>query len=475
MLPPRFRLAGAALAVLLAAGCAVVEPATRPELPLPAAWDQYEPAGAAAADPISADWWRGFASAQLERLIAEAEAGSADLRIAAERLRQAEIALGQIRASQLPSVNASAGTSASRSDAPGRDATTSKSSSLGLSASYQLDLWGRLAAQTRSGEAALQASRYDLAAARLSLAASVATGYFQWLAAGDRLAIARENLAIAERLLKIVEARHRNGVATPLEVSQQRTTVLTQRTALIPLELQQRQTASAIALLLGRMPQGFALADEHLADLTVPEVAPLLPSELLTRRPDLAAAEAGLAAADANVAAARAALLPSISLSASGGLASAALLSLADPTRSLSAGLSLAQSLFDGGSLRLAVESSRSARVVLVETYAQAVRSALKEVDDGLGTASRSLRQEQAQQEVVAQAQRTLRLAELYYREGTGDLEAVLQAQGTLFSAQDSLATLRQERLAAAVGLYAALGGGWQRPDASDAAEVAAR
>jgi outer membrane protein TolC len=160
-------------------------------------------------------------------------------------------------------------------------------------------------------------------------------------------------------------------------------------------------------------------------------------------------------------------LLPSISLSASGGVSSAALLSLANPTNTLSLGLSLAQSLFDGGQRRAVIESEQSQRRVLVESYGQAVRIALKEVDDGLGNADRSARQEASQRQTVEQARRVLRLAELLYREGTGDLLAVLDAQRSLFSAQDQLTQLRLTRLTSALDLYKALGGGWVAPNAS--------
>ncbi|MCW5576156.1 MAG: efflux transporter outer membrane subunit [Burkholderiales bacterium] len=450
---------GLLAAVLIAlAGCAVHEPVTRPVLELPATWTETPAAAATAPDAL---WWRSFGSPQLDRLVSEARAGSANLRIAAERVHQAEIALRLAGTAQLPVVGASAGTSASRTNAPGSPRIQRESSSLGLSASYEIDLWGRLAAGLEASTASLAATRFDLEAARLSLTGAVATGYFEWLATGERLAIARHNVNIAERVLKIVESRYRNGVATLLELTEQRTTVLSQRAAVIPLEVQRRQLASALALLLGRMPQGFVLQPEEFQHLAVPEVTPGLPSSLLARRPDLAAAEAQLAAADANVAAARAALLPSLSLSASGGLASAELLRLVDPTRSLSAGLALAQTLFDGGRRNLQVENSRSQRAVLIETYGQAVRTALKEVDDGLGNSERGRRQEEAQREIVEQATRALHLAELRYREGGGDLLSVLIAQRTLFLAQDSHATQRLNRLTAAVDLFKALGGGW--------------
>lgn len=451
------------LAVALALqACASTEPARGPVVEMPAAWSPATPA--AEAPQLTTAWWQSFGSQPLERLIEEAQAGSPDLRIAIERMRQADIALQQAGISRLPSVNGSLGTSASRSDAPGTASTSRESSSAGLSVSYEVDLWGRIAAGVRAGEASFKASQYDWKTARLTLLTAVANNYFLWLNTAERLRIARENLAIAERVLGIVEARQRNGVATALEVSQQRTTVLSQRTALLPIELQQRQTATALALLLGRVPQGYQPEAGEFTQLRVPALSPGLPSSLLTRRPDLASAEAQLAASDANVEAARKALLPSLSLSASGSLGTSALISLADPTRSVSLGLSLAQSIFDGGRQRLQIRSTESQRVVLIENYGKAIRTALKEVDDGLGNATRSERQEALQREVVAQARRSLQLAELRYREGSGDLLSVLDAQRTLFSALDALATQSLSRLTAALDLYKALGGDWAGP-----------
>ncbi|WP_382156932.1 efflux transporter outer membrane subunit [Hydrogenophaga sp. ANAO-22] len=449
-------------AVLALQACASTEPARGPVVEMPAAFVPALPA--TDAPQLTTAWWQSFGSQPLERLIEEAQAGSPDLRIAIERMRQADIALQQAGVSRLPSVNGSLGSTAGRTDAPGTASTSRESSSAGLSVSYEVDLWGRIAAGVRAGEASFQASQYDWKTARLTLLTAVANNYFLWLNTAERLRIARENLAIAERVLAIVEARQRNGVATALEVSQQRTTVLSQRTALLPIELQQRQTATALALLLGRVPQGYAPEAGEFTQLRVPALSPGLPSSLLTRRPDLASAEAQLAASDANVEVARKALLPSLSLSASGSLGTSALISLADPTRSVSLGISLAQSIFDGGRQRLQIRSTESQRVVLIENYGKAIRTALKEVDDGLGNAARSERQEALQREVVAQARRSLQLAELRYREGSGDLLSVLDAQRTLFAALDALATQSLSRLTAALDLYKALGGDWAGP-----------
>lgn len=462
-IPPRRLAPVLATSLLLAlSACAVTEPATRADLAVPAGW--IEPAANGALQPDT-QWWHGFASSRLEFLVAAAVADNPDFRAAVERVRQAEIALRVAGASLLPSAGIGGDTGWRRSDpGDGGRSVDSESSGASLSISYEVDLWGRIAASVRGAEASFAASRHDHDAARLTLVASVANTYFQLLAARERLVIARDNLAIAERVFGIVEARYRNGAASALDVSRQRSTVLAQRAALLPLETLERQTHSALALLVGQAPQDFSLAAESFTTLAIPPVTPGLPAELLTRRPDLASAEAQLAAADADVAAARAALLPRIDLAGSAGLASTALLSLANPASTLGLTAGLTHSLFDGGRLRDEVEAARSRRRALVENYRSAVHVALKEVEDALGNADRDRRLEDSQQEISREAARSLRLAEMRYREGADELLTVLDAQRTLFQVQDQLAQLRLSRLTGTVVLYKALGGGWSSP-----------
>jgi multidrug efflux system outer membrane protein len=277
------------------------------------------------------------------------------------------------------------------------------------------------------------------------------------------LQIAQENLAIAEKLFSIVEARYRYGAASALDVSRQHSTVLAQRATILPLQVQQRQTVSALAILLGRQPQALQIATQSLDVLQVPEVSPGLPSTLITRRPDVASVEAQLYAADANVAATRAALLPTISLTGSAGASSAALLSLSNPAYSVGIAASIVQTLFDGNRLRLQVESNESARRQLVESYRGTVYVALKEVDDALGNAARNLQQEQSQIEIRKEAQRALQLSELRYREGADELNTLLDAQRALFAAEDQLVQLRLLRMTGTTDVFKALGGGWDR------------
>ncbi|MFO7188104.1 MAG: efflux transporter outer membrane subunit [Pseudomonadota bacterium] len=447
--------------VLALAGCATTSDMPRPQVDLPSA---YRGETAEDAVPIDAEWWRAFKSEELVSLIETALRESPDLAMAVERVRQAEAQVRIAGASLFPQLELSASTSRRRTD--GRnDELTTESTSATLSASYEIDVWGRNAAGKRAAEFSADAVRFDEAGIRLTTIAGIANAYFQVLSLRDRLRVARENLAIAERVLEIVNIRARNGVVTQLDVARQNSAVLSQRAVIPALELQERQTLAALAILVGRTPQDFDVRGTTLTELAVPAVAPGLPAELLVRRPDLALAEAQLAAANANLAAARAALLPSVALTGSAGLTKAAALSLADPVNTVyTLGASILQPIFEGGRLRAQVEVAESRQRELVESYRRAILSALADVEDALVAGSRTAQQQVLQAQALEEARRALRLAEVRYREGADDLLSVLDAQRTLFAAEDTLVQTHLARLQAAVSLHNALGGGWELP-----------
>jgi len=468
------RVVALTLAVSLS-GCAIVSPRLEPEVPVAGSWNESAPADAVGVTPT---WWTSFNSPELASLVTEALAGSPDLAVATERVKQAEAEVRVAGASLFPQLNLDGGASAHRSGntAGAVPALTDSASSIELTASYELDLWGKNRAGVRAAESSAAASRFDRDTAQLTLVSGVATSYFDVLALRTRLAIARENLDIAQKVMDVVSARARDGAASALDVSRQQGTVDSQKAALVPLEQQERQTLAALAVLLGRPPEGFDVKATGIDDLIVPSIDPGLPSTLLVRRPDLASAEAQLAAANANVAAARAAMLPSITLTGTAGLASAALTSLPTAGATAAAGLavSLLQPIFDGGRLSGQKAIAESKERELVETYRKAILSSFADVEQSLAATSHLGQQEQLQEDVQTQAREAQRLAEIRYRDGADDLLTVLDAQRTLFAAQDQLAQIQLSRLQAAVGLYKALGGGWSGPDAS-AAQAAAK
>lgn len=463
-------LAPAALVLALLGGCATTSAPPGPAVTVPQAWREA-PAPAPAEIPL--DWWRAFGSAELAELVAAAFVGSPDLAAATERVSQAEAQVRVAGASLFPTLDFAL--TALRRDtraSPG-PAVNVDSTNATLGASYEIDLWGRLASGVRAAESSLAASRYDLETARLTLVAGVATAYFDLLSLRSRLAAARQNVATAERVLALVEARVRNGAASPLDLVRQRAATATQRAAIPPLELQERQTLSALAILTGRPPAGFDVRADSVAALAIPEVAPGLPSEILVRRPDVAAAEAQLLAANADLAAARAALLPAVTLTGSAGLASGALLAFGNPATVTTLAAALAQPIFDGGRRRAQIDGAEARERELVETYRAAILAAFADVENALAATGRNAEQEALQREVRNEAREALRLAEIRYRAGADDLLVVLDAQRTFFQAEDQLAQARRARLQAAVSTYRALGGGWQVP--ADAPRVGAR
>ncbi len=457
-MPTSNSLTTALLAALLLAGCAV-DPASR-EVPTPADWE------IARADTRwpDADWWRQLGSTELDGLIAEAQRANLDLAAASSRVLQAELQARNAGGALLPSVSLSG--RGGRSGEVGGNEASSDSYSADLGASYEIDLWGRNRFNRDAAVASFEASRFNRDTAALTVTVGVVNGYLQVLSLRERLAIARDNLANAERVLALVETRERYGAAGQLELTQQRSVVTSQRAALPPLEQQEREARSALALLLGRAPQGFTVAGTSLGDVgTLPALSGL-PSELLLRRPDVRAAEAQLSGADANLSAARAALFPSLSLSAGLGVSDGSLSSLFDndPRYSISAGLS--QVIFDGGRLRNQRKIADARRDELLAGYRSAVISAFADTENALGAAATLARQVELQAELLAQAQLTFQLAEARYRAGAIDLMSLLDAQRSLYSAQDQNRQMRLNHLQALTGLYRALGGGWLAPGA---------
>lgn len=449
------RLILVAASALALAACASLPQSSAPAVAVPASFGAGERAGVWP----ERGWWRGFGSAELDRLIAEAETSSTDITAAAARVAQAEAQTRVTGSALFPSLDL--GADAARS---GRGGGAGSQAGFGLSggASYELDFWGRNRANLASARESLRASIYDQETVALTTVSNVAQNYFAILSLRDRRAIANLNIRNAERVLSLVEARVESGAANALDVAQQRSFLAGQRAAVPLIEQQEIEARAALAILLGRPPQGLTVAGRNLSAVRTPRVTAGLPSELLQRRPDVKRAEAQLAAADADVFAARAAFFPSIGLTGSGGVSSAALATLFDGGNfawNVAAGLT--QPIFQGGRLTGLLDQSRGRQRELVENYRGAVVAAFSDVDVALG-AIRNVARREAQLGVqVREAQTALNLAEERYRAGAEDLVTLLEAQRTLYSAQDALSQVRLARLQAIVDLYRGLGGGW--------------
>jgi NodT family efflux transporter outer membrane factor (OMF) lipoprotein len=335
-----------------------------------------------------------------------------------------------------------------------------------LSASYELDFWGKNRAALAAATASARASRYDRTTVELGVMAAVAGTYFQALELRDRLGVAQANLDNAQKILHGLQLEQSAGIATALDDAQQETVVATVNASIPPLQQQLRQSIDALAILVGSTPEGLEVTHGSLDDLGEPPVRPGLPSELLTRRPDVAAAEAQLIAANANIAAARAAFFPTISLTADGGYESAALANLLTPANrvwSLTAGAT--QPLFQGGALVGQYQLAKGRYQELLADYHKAVISALANVEDALIAVQQTTAQVERQQQAASTAQRAYAFAQKQMRAGTINVLTLLNTEIALFSARDALAQAKYARLQALVSLYQALGGGWQQQE----------
>jgi NodT family efflux transporter outer membrane factor (OMF) lipoprotein len=466
-----YRLHRSLAAVLVAAalaGCGAGPEDQRPALDMPGGWKAEGPAGTSWPETT---WWHGFGSPQLDALIRTAQQNNQDIGAAAARVLQADAQARIAGAPLLPTVEGSGG--ASHSVSPETRSSTFSGGSVSrrsisdqysaeLAVSYELDLWGKNRAALQSAEASALASRYDRDTVALTVTSGAATTYIQILELQDRLAIARDNLSNAQQVLAVVQARVTAGAASALDLAQQRTVVAQQKSAIPPLEQQRQQSETALALLLGEPPERLSLARQSLDDLKIPVVAAGLPSSLLDRRPDIQNADAQLAAARFNVKEARAALFPSIQLTGQGGFQSAALGTLFNSASTLySLAASLTQPIFEGGSLRGAIQLTQAQYQELAQTYVKTVLAAFGDVENALIALRQSGLLYQAQQEVLVQSREAFRLSDAQYRAGAVDLLTVLTAQQSYFSARDQLVQAKSDRLQAVVALYKALGGGW--------------
>lgn len=487
------------LLMLLLAACSLGPRYGRPSQDVPEAF-RATAATAQAAWP-EPEWWRAFGSTELNALIAAARAYNQDLAAAAARIVQADAQVRIAGAPLLPQVNATgdyryqrSGIQGSRSGgggvgsfalsqdgtilSTGGSSSTSSSRyrdfrtySLGLDVSYDLDFWGRNRALAEAARAEAVATRYDQETVALNVVTSVALTYFQAIEFQDRLRVSARNLADAERVLAAFRARLQVGTAGALDVSQQEALVAQIRAQVPALRNSFEQQAIALGILTGRPPERLAVAGGSLDDLPVPEVTPGLPSELLARRPDIANAEAQLIAQNANIRAARAAFYPSIQLTASGGLQSAALSAITGPGTVIAAlSAALTQPIFDNGLRRGQYEQERGRFEELAANYRRTVLQAFTDVEQSLTALRYTTEQEERVRQTVAVAQRSADIARAQLQAGTIDIITALNTQSTLFNNLDLLASVRFTRYQALVNLYKALGGGWSLPATGNAA-----
>ena len=462
----------AALCVVASsAGCVLTQDVPVPALDIP---NEYKPQGYKAASltdpdsPPTLDWWRGFRSSELTGLMEDAQKVNLDIAAAVARFIQADAQARIAGAALLPNVSGSgqeaysrtSGSSASGLSIGGREVVNYSAS---LSASYELDFWGKNRDALQVAEETAIANRFDRDVVALTTLTSVATAYFQVLASQDRIRTFEQNVASATRILEAIKLRFKAGTGTDLDVAQEESVVANLKASIPPLRQTLAQNINALATLVSRPPESLHVTGGSMNAISVPRVTPGLPSELLTQRPDIRRQEAQLASATANVGNARAQFFPSIQLTGQGGYQSSALAALFQPHAaffSLVGGLT--QPIFDGGRILGNFEYSKAKQDELLQTYRKTVVSAFSDVDYALVSIRETTAKLRLQREVVAASRRAFQLSEQQLRAGTADIVTVLNTQLTLFQAEDVLWQAQLARLLAFVSLYQALGGGWE-------------
>jgi len=449
---------------LIATGCALHEVRqARPTLPSVFA---APPVSAAGSLP-EAHWYDDFGSPELHALIEQAAADNLELGMARARVTQADARARQAGAAILPSIDAAGNGNYLAGHSANGSAHETDWAAL-LSASYEVDFWGKNRATARAASRLADASRADRDTVALTTRAGVADSYFKILSLRDRSRLAALNLSAAEKLLDVIQARFSAGAANPVELAAQKAALAAAGLVVPELGQQEAEVLAALALLLGRAPEQFSVESQSLESLLEPKIGSGLPSELLRRRPDVFMAEAKLQAADADLLAARAALFPSLTLNLSGGVQNpalnAALLTLSGAGPTLNLGASLTQSIFDRGRLRAVRAEAQAKDEELVIAYRAAILSALVDVENALSALDHLQQARALQDENVLQSERAFEAASLRYQAGSGDFLTVLEAQRTLYAARDQYSQYRFARFQAFIALYKALGGGWQVP-----------
>ena len=474
----------AAIAAALAAGCAHGPSPDAPTAPTSAQFKETPPGWIAAAPADTLDrgpWWTLFGDRVLDALVPKVQVSNQNVAASAAAYAQARALVREQRAALFPSLSLQGGVtragggrssastaSPSSTTAGGRGAGTDYT--LGLGASWEPDVWGRIGGAVSAAGARAQASAADLAAATLSAQAEFVTDYLSLRESDAELALLRTTIEGYQRSLQIAKNRYDVGVAPKSDLLQAQTQLANAQADEAGLVRQRAQLEHAMAMLAGEAPANFTVPPGDWNTTVVPAVPLGLPSALLERRPDISAAERRVAAANAQIGVARAAFFPSFTIDANAGQAAARFGDLFSASATAwSLGISLAQTLFDAGARSARVDEARGAWEQSVAQYRQSVLSAFQNVEDQL-VAARVLEQQQALRRLASEAaDQTEQQVLNRYRAGQVSYTEVVTAQAAALSARRALAQVGVNRQTAAVALIQALGGGW------DAGQMASR
>jgi len=451
------------LACVVLAGCASA-PYHAPDMPMPSA---YREAGNTVHQVITQDWWKAYQDETLNTLIARIDAGSPTLMKSIALLHDARAQVAAARADYFPTIGAGASVTSTHLSAnvlghslAGR---TTPDHLLGLGASWEPDLFGRIGRNVDAAKDREQASVDDVAAVRLALQAEAAIDYFGIRSLDRDAALLQRTIATYESVLQLTENRYRGGIVAESDVDQARSQLETTRTRLADAQLARTQLLHALATLVGEPATSFSVPDENDRQrFQVPPTPDAVPATLLQRRPDIAAAERRVAAANAQIGVARAAFFPTLMLNLNGGLESSGLAGwLTAPSRFWAVGPALAATLFDGGKREAGVNSAQAQFDASAADYRDTVLKAVQDVEDNYA-ALRILADEcRSQETAVAASERALQQVTERYRLGAVAYLDVSVVQATTLDNLRALESIHRRQLAASVSLYRALGGGW--------------
>jgi NodT family efflux transporter outer membrane factor (OMF) lipoprotein len=458
------------LPALALAACAVGPDYQRPPALVPMAYGEAPPAWKPArpADALSRGaWWKMFGDATLDALEGEVAVSNQTLKVSEARFAQARAAIGVARAGLLPTLGAGLqGTWNRQSQHRALFVSGAKVSyadvMLPIDASYEFDVWGRVRRTLEAARADAQASEADLESVRLSLQAELAIDYLELRTYDAEARLLQSTVRSYTQALALAESRHDGGIASGVDVAQAQTQLDVTRASALDVDLARAQRQHAIAVVVGRPPSALRVAPSESVPAQVPVAPPGLPSELLERRPDVAAAERRMAAANARIGVARAAYFPTVSLIASGGFESSTIANLLSvPSALFAIGASAMATVFDGGRRRAFNEQAQAAYEETVARYRATVLAAFREVEDNLA-ALRILDEEaRLQDAAVASAERSLALSINRYKGGVVAYLEVLTAQNVALAAKQTAIDILRRRLSASVLLVKAVGGGW--------------
>ena len=466
----RHRLLLVAAASLLLSACTVGPEYVRPTVATPvsykevAGWKQAQPADTS----LTVKWWELFNDPELSRLEEQVAITNQNIALAEAQFRQARALVEGSKAALYPSLTIGASATRSQGSANmGRTQTGVQSDYLlPASLSWEIDVWGRIRRSIEASQAGLQASAADLAAARLSVQAELAGDYFQLRALDAQKQYLDETIAYYRKTLDLTNNRYSSGIAARVDVLQAETQLKSTQALMIDLGVQRAQLEHAIAVLIGKPAAEFSLKALPLA--TAPPAIPLaLPSELLERRPDIASAERHMASANAQIGIAQAAYYPTVKLGASLGLEASDIAKwLAWPSRFWSVGLTVSETVFDGGLRKSESEQAVAAYDGSVASYRQTVLSAFRDVEDNLAALRILAEENTVQDQAVEAAVQTVQITLNQYRAGVVGYLNVITSQAAELANRRTAIGILGRRMTAAVQLIKALGGGWVQADA---------